>query len=376
MVTATALIVPEIHAPFQVTEVQLDTLRPDEVLVELKATSICATDVAVQHGKIPLPFPIVVGHEGAGVVLEIGSAVSDVAVGDHVVLSYDSCGGCKPCKQQKNFRCVETMGKNFGVQRKDGSQTIKWNGKPVSSCFFGQSSFCNPAVVQAGSCVKIDKSLDLSVMCSMGCGVQTGAGAVLNVVKPTERDVNSLAIFGIGAVGSAALMMAKVIAQDNPGKLSKIIVVDMDKKRLELAKEFGATHCINPRTDDVNAKIMELTDGEGLDAAVDCSGVLSVINSMIEVIGTGGIAVTIGNPPNGSKATVDIFPFILGCKTYCASHQGNSYSKSFIPYLASLYKENRFPIDRLQKKYNAEMVNEAINDMTSSRVMKPVLVWA
>lgn len=162
----------------------------------------------------------------------------------------------------------------------------------------------------------------------MGCGVQTGAGAVLNVVKPSERDVNSLAIFGIGAVGSAALMMAKVIAQDNPGKLSKIIVVDMDKERLELAKEFGATHCINPRTDDVKAKIMELTDGEGVDAAVDCSGVLSVINSMIEVIGTGGIAVTVGNPPNGSKAAVDIFPFILGCKTYCASHQGNSYSKS------------------------------------------------
>ncbi|KAH6667001.1 hypothetical protein B0J14DRAFT_490324 [Halenospora varia] len=300
MVVATALIVSEIHAPFQVTEVQLDALRSDEVSVELKATSICATDVAVQHGKIPLPFPIVVGHEG--------------------------------------------MSKGY--------------------------------LILSASCIKIDKSLDLCVMCSMGCGIQTGAGAVLNIVKPIERNVNSLAIFGIGAVGSAALMMAKVIAQDNPGKLEKIIVVDMDKERLELATEFGATNCINPRTDDVIAKIMELTNGEGVDAAVDCSGVLSVINSMIEVIGTGGIAVTVGNPPNGSKAAVEIFPFILGCKTYCASHQGNSYSKTFIPYLASLYKENRFPIDRLQKKYDAAKINEAISDMTSGTVIKPVLVWA
>ena len=266
--------------------------------------------------------------KGAGVVLEVGSAVSDIAVGDHVVLSYNSCGECRPCRQQKNFRCIETLGKSFGVQRKDGSQTIHWNGEPVSSCFFGQSSFCNPSIVQAASCIKIDKSLDLSVMCSMGCGIQTGAGAVLNVLKPIERDVNSLAIFGIGAVGSAALMMAKVIAQDNPGKLAKIFAVAMDKERLELAEELGATHFLNPRTDDIQAKIMELTYGEGVDAAVDCSGVLSVINSMIEVIGTGGIAVTVGDPPNGSKAAVEIFPFILGCKTYCASHQGNSYSKS------------------------------------------------
>lgn len=261
-------------------------------------------------------------------MLEIGSAVSEVAVGDHVVLSYNSCGECKPCSQQKYFRCVRSMEENFGVQRKDGSQTIQWNGKPVSSCFFGQSSFCNPSIVQAASCVKIEKSLDLSVMASMGCGIQTGAGAVLNVVKPVERDVESLAIFGVGAAGSAALMMAKVIAEDNPGKLTKIIVVDVDKGRLELAKEFGATHCINPKTDDVKSSIMKLTNGEGVDAAVDCSGVLSVINSMIEVIGSGGIAVTVGNPPNGSKASVDIFPFILGSKTYCASHQGNSYSKS------------------------------------------------
>ncbi|KAE9369100.1 aryl-alcohol dehydrogenase [Stipitochalara longipes BDJ] len=376
MVVAKALVVPELHAPFQLVEIELDSLRADEVLVELKATSICATDPAVQHGKIPLKFPVVLGHEGAGIVKEIGTAVSDLAVGDHVVLSYNSCGKCRHCQKRNNFRCVEIMKRNFGGKREDGSQTLTWEGKPVSSCFFGQSSFCNPAVVQANSCVKVDSSLDLAVVCSLGCGVQTGAGSIFNVVKPVENDIRSLGIFGLGAVGCAAVMAANIISQDNPQVLSQIIAVDVNESRLELAKDLGATHTINPEKEDVRAKLSEITGQEGLDAAVDCSGVLSVINTMIESIGAGGIAVTIGNPGNESKASIPILPFIAGAKTYCASHQGNADSKSFIPRLASLHQQGRLPINRLQKTYSAENINEAIADMKSGSVIKPVLLWA
>lgn len=258
----------------------------------------------------------------------IGTAVTDLAVGDHVVLAYNSCGDCRHCQKHDNFRCIEIMKRNFGGNRPDGSQNISWKGKPISGCFFGQSSFCNPAIVQANSCVKVDDSLDLAVVCSLGCGVQTGAGAVFNVIKPVERGVGSLAIFGLGAVGCASLMAARVIADENPIVLGKIIVVDMNEKRLKLASELGATHCINSKTENVMAKVMEITGNEGLDAAVDCSGVLSVINEMIEAIGSGGIAVTIGNPGNDSKASVPILPFIAGAKTYCATHQGNAYSKT------------------------------------------------
>lgn len=267
-------------------------------------------------------------YTGAGIVKEVGPKVSNLAVGDHVVLSYNSCGKCRHCQKQNNFRCLEIMKRNFGGQREDGSQTISWDGKPVSSCFFGQSSFCNPAVVQASSCVKVDDSLDLAVVCSLGCGIQTGAGSILNVVKPLQRDVRSLGIFGLGAVGCAAIMAAHLVAEDNPSVLKQIIAIDVNESRLEMAKELGATHTINPEKEDVKARLLDITEGESLDAAVDCSGVLSVINTMLESIGAGGIAVTIGNPGNDSKASVPILPFIAGAKTYCASHQGNSDSKS------------------------------------------------
>jgi aryl-alcohol dehydrogenase len=164
-------------------------------------------------------------NKGAGVVTEIGSSVIDLSIGDHVVLSYDSCNECRQCKRQQNYQCTEIVSRNFGAKRADGSQNIIWQEKPISSCFFGQSSFCNPAIVQSFSCVKVDSSLDLTVACSFGCGIQSGAGAVFNVIKPVEKDVRSLAIFGIGAVGSAALMAAHIIAQDNPEVLTKIIAV-------------------------------------------------------------------------------------------------------------------------------------------------------
>ena len=259
---------------------------------------------------------------------EIGTSVSDLAVGDHVVLSYNSCGKCRHCQKRDNFRCVEIMKRNFGGKREDGSQTLSWKGEPVASCFFGQSSFCNPAIVQASSCVKVDSSLDLAVVCSLGCGVQTGAGAIFNVVKPVERDIRSLGVFGLGAVGCAAVMAANIVSQENPTVLGQIIAIDVNEDRLKLAKELGATHTINPEKEDVKVRLSELTRQEGLDAAVDCSAVLSVVNMMIESIGAGGMAVTIGNPGNDSKASVPILPFIAGAKTYCATHQGNADSKS------------------------------------------------
>ena len=156
-------------------------------------------------------------HEGAGIILEIGFEVRGLAIGDYVVLSYDSCGACRHCVEEKNHQCQEIVKRNFGAQRIDQTKTIKWKGNPISSRFFGQSSFLNPAIVRAGSCVKVASSLDLSVACSLGCGIQTGAGAIFNVVKPVEKKANSLVIFGLGAVGIAALMATKVIADDSPG---------------------------------------------------------------------------------------------------------------------------------------------------------------
>ncbi|RFU24683.1 hypothetical protein B7463_g11652, partial [Scytalidium lignicola] len=394
MIAGTALIIAELNAPFQVATVELDVLRLNEVLVQMKASSICATDVKAQQGKFPVPLPAVVGHEveGAGVVLETGSDVTHVSPGDHVVLSYNYCGRCRHCEGGHMYHCAQISSLNFGGSRPDGTKPITWNGTSVSSCFFGQSSFSNPAVVAAASCVKIDKSLDFVVACSLGCGIQTGAGAIINLVKPVERRTQNLLIFGMGSVGCAAVMAANVMKLENLGVLSRIIVVDVNDERLKVAKELGATHILNSATSNVEKILLELTDNEGVDVAVDCTGVLSVINQMIESIAPGSIAVTVGGTSHGQKASVNIHNFISKCGTYTACHQGNANSREvgleyfnydttmlidrkFIPYLSDLYQKGMFPLDKLQKKYKPEDINQAIADMASGKVFKPVLMW-
>lgn len=268
-------------------------------------------------------------HLGSGIVRAVGSQVKDVQVGDHVILSYNFCGGCRSCAAKQTYQCLTAQKQNFGGARPDGSQTIVVStatAELVSTCFFGQSSFCNPAVVQEASCVKIDPDLPLSVVCALGCGFQTGAGSVYNVIKPLERKARHVAIFGIGGVGCAAIMAARHLMSTS-GASFDIIAVDFNDSRLELAKELGASRVINPREKPTREAVLEITSGEGLDAAVDCTGSLDVINEMIGLIAVGGIAVTVGGPPPGSKASVDVFDMLIKCKTYSGCHQGNAYSK-------------------------------------------------
>ncbi|GKZ67107.1 NAD/NADP dependent alcohol dehydrogenase [Aspergillus niger] len=378
MVQATAFVVPEKQASFQSKTVELDALQSGEVLVELKATGICQTDLVVQSGKIPVPFPAILGHEGAGMIRAVGSAVTDLVVGDHVVLSYNYCKTCLSCRAGKTFHCSDIRARNFGSQRPDGSQTVISDDglkDTISTCFFGQSSFCNPAVVQEACCVKVDKDLPLSVLCSFGCGFQTGTGSIFNVVRPIERQARSLLVFGLGSVGAAAIMAAKVQAEDCPEVLDTIIAVDVVDEKLSMALELGATHVINSAKEDLERRVAEITHGQGIDAAVDCTGVISVVNSTVRLVGAGGVAVTVGGPPAGLKASIDVFDMLINCKTYIGCHQGNAYSKTFIPLMIDLYRKGRLPLDRLQKTYKVTDINLAVSDMKAGRVWKPVLLW-
>ena len=207
---------------------------------------------------------------------------------------------------------------------------MKWQEQPINANFFGQSSFSNPAIVQEASCIKVESALPLEILAPMGCAMQTGAGTVFNVVKPVENKTRTLVIFGVGGVGCAAIMAAKVLSDNNkPSVLRNIIAVDLKDERLDIAQKLGATHTINAReVKDVVATIKKITDGEGADAAVDCTGSIPVINDMIAAIGPGGLAVTIGAPPVGSKMSIDVFSFIVSCKRYHGSNEGNSESKT------------------------------------------------
>lgn len=266
---------------------------------------------------------------GAGVILECGHDVSELRKGDHVVLSYNFCGTCYSCQTKRTWHCSDVMKSNFGGSRPDGSSTIIVDRESnVSSNFFGQSSFTNPAVVQAACCVKVDPKLPPSVVCALGCGFQTGAGAVYNVLKPSETKIRSLAAFGIGGVGCASTIMAKYLSKQADNELRTIIAVDVIEDRLQLAKELGATHVINSaQVSDVKAATQDLTNGEDVDAVIDCTAVLSVIQTMVKCLGPGGVAVTVGGPPPGSQLSLDIFDFLIGAKTYRGCHQGNAYPK-------------------------------------------------
>lgn len=326
-------------------------------------------------------------------MLDVGSEVSSVGKGDSVVLSYNFCNSCHSCKIKRTWHCSEVTASNFGGCRPDGSRTVMSQGEPISTCFFGQSSFCNPTIVQEVCCVKVDGKLPLSVVCALGCGFQTGAGAVCNVVKPVARGIRSLAVFGVGGVGCAAIMMARYLAKQTGSQLKTIIAIDVNEQRLDLAKELGATHAIDSTKANLNEVLDEITVGEQADAAVDCTGVVSVIEQMIKLIGPGGLAVTIGGPPPGSTAAVDVFGLLIKAASYRGCHQGNAYSREvsaraphatspswtdlaqFIPMLASLYEQGELPLEKLQKTFKASDINLATEQMSKGLVIKPVLLW-
>lgn len=222
------------------------------------------------------------------------------------------------------------MPRNFGAKSPDGTQNMKWKGKPIASNFFGQSSFCNPAVVQSHCCVPLSQNYDLASLASLGCGAQTGAGAVLNIIEPERREVKSIAILGVGGVGCAAIMAAKFTS------IPTIIAVDLNESRLELARSLGATHTFNPTKVDITTAIKDLTKGFGVEAAVDCTGNAQIVETMLEVISNAGIGVSIGGPKDATVAlSVAIGPFIGSSKTYRGSIEGDSFSaKVRIPNFA------------------------------------------
>ena len=233
-----AAVLPAPHSSFAIEELELDEPRSNEVLVRIVATGICHTDLSVVEQDLPAPTPIVLGHEGAGVVERVGSDVRHVAPGDHVVLTFPSCGTCAKCVAGRAYFCEQILALALAGVRTDGSPTVRASDHPVCGCFFGQSSFATHALAYARNTVKVPREAPLEMLAPLGCGIQTGAGTVLNVLKPGGSD--TIAVFGCGAVGLAAVMAAHLSG------CRTIIAVDRVDSRLELARDLGATHTSTP----------------------------------------------------------------------------------------------------------------------------------
>jgi Zn-dependent alcohol dehydrogenase len=285
--------------------------------------------VVLQQGLLPMvEFPAVFGHEGAGYIKAIGKGVKDksLQVGDAVLLSFNVCGECHQCKSGHPAYCHIHPQVNHNAVRLDDRSTparLK-DGTSVRSQYFGHSSFARQSVVKERCVVKCEYPDQMQWYAAMGCGFQTGAGTVLNVLKPKKTD--SLVIFGLGGVGLTALMAAKVLG------VEQIVGVDLIPSKLDLAKQLGATDVVNGKEKDVVARIQEICSGNGgATYAIDCTGVLKVIEQCIECLAPCGTAVTVGVPPPDAKIQIDPLMFLLGNKRYIGVIEGDSVPKEVGP---------------------------------------------
>jgi len=368
------LVIAEPGAPFALQEIQVeDAFRDDEVLVEMKATGVCHTDLNFQHEtSVPDLFPAVLGHEGGGVVVKAGAKVTGVVPGDHVLVTYTCCGECKNCKAHNTSFCTWWTRDNFGVGRPDGSKAYadKDSGAAITSHFFGQSSMARHAIVNEKCIVKVSKDAPLDQLAPLCCGIMTGAGAMINEIQP-QAD-STVVVAGAGAVGLAALMALKLCPQ-HP---SKVIVVDVVPARLELALKYGATHTVNPaKQSDLKAALLALTDGLGIDGAIDATGRPEVINALLQSCAKRGKVVTVGVGLLSAEVASNIWDTINSGRTYTGCCMGSCYPQEFIPMLIEAWKRGDFPFTDLIKTYAVNDVETAAKDVYSGTAVKAVLLW-
>ena len=359
----TAAVVRQRGGPFVLEDAELDEPRADELLVRLVATGVCHTDLTARdHGVVPLPA--VLGHEGAGIVERVGAGVTKVRPGDHVVLSFPSCGRCRLCLRGQPAYCDGPGAGRFGSPRPDGSTTLRRGDEAIHGRFFWQSSFATHALAAERNTVKVRPDVPLALLGPLGCGVQTGAGAVLNTLRPSVG--SSLAVFGAGSVGLSAIMAAAVAG------CTTIVAVDVQPARLALARALGATHTLDATAGPASEAIRAVLPG-GLDYALDTTAVPAVIGQAVEALSKVGVCGLIGGAPPGSELQLPYRSLFPGGRALRGIIQGDSIPDLFIPALIELYTQGRFPFDRLITYYPFAQINEAAAAAERGEVVKPVL---
>ena len=352
------------HSSMSLETLRLDEPREDEILVRVVATGVCHTDIAMRDQTFPVPQPVVLGHEGAGIVERVGSAVTQVVPGDRVVMSYDSCGKCPSCTEGQPTYCYDFFGRNFGSSRPDGSTSLSRDGVAVHGNFFGQSSFATFALCRESNVVKVVDDVPLELLGPLACGVQTGAGAVMNSLRVGPG--RSFAAFGAGSVGLSAIMAARIVGA------TTIVAVDINPQRLALARELGATHTVNAGEENPAEAIVKLT-GAGVDFALEATGRPTVIRQAVESLAPRGVCGIVGAGAVGSEVTLDVLHMMTAGRTLRGIVEGDADSKTFIPKLIDLYKDGRFPFDKLVTFYSFADFNRAIEDSENGTVVKAIV---
>lgn len=357
----TAAVVRGGDERFQLETLRLGDLGPHEVLVRTAGVGLCHTDLLLAGPAGAYLHPAVLGHEGAGVVEAVGGAVRTVVPGDHVVLSYDSCGHCRRCRTGKPYYCDGWQNLNFGTAaRRIHAPVLDRSGAPTYSTFFGQSSFGSYAVASDTNTVKVDDDLPLEILGPLGCGFQTGAGAVVNAlgVRPDE----SIVVFGAGAVGLAAVMAANVC------NARTIVAVDVVDGRRKLAEELGATHTVDGRATDLAEQLQAITGGA--DYALDTTGVSGVIAAAVRALAPGGVCALVALTDD---LRVDSQAVIFG-RTITDALEGHAVPQVFVPTMINWWRQGLFPFDKLIERFPLAEINAAAEASEDGRVVKPVLI--
>lgn len=351
---------------FRLENIEIESPRPDEVLVEIRGVGICHTDLVFRSGNIPYPFPAVFGHEGSGVVQSVGKQVSKVNVGDHVLVTFRSCGDCNRCNQDDAAYCHNMPLLNAIGSREDGSSALSNKGGSVASNFFGQSSFAALAMSYERNLVKVDKQLPIELLGPLGCSVQTGAGSVIRSL--TAQKGSTIVIAGGGSVGLCAVMGA-VIQQ-----CSTIIVLEPMQNRRELAKDLGATHCIDPTAVEDSVKAILDIVPLGVDNALDTTALAPVQKVLFNSLGSKGTLGLVGIGAEDFPLPCTVNDLFAGGKAVKAIVEGDSDPDSFLPELVEHFQAGRLPIERLITKYKLSEINQAIADQHSGACVKAVLI--
>ena len=360
----TAAVVRE-QGSFVMETAHLDAPRDDEILLKVVAAGLCHTDLVVRDQLYPVPLPIVLGHEGAGVVEAVGAAVSKVAPGDHVAVSFLNCAACRPCFDGSPASCANFNDMNFAGHRPDGTHALTGaDGESLNDRFFGQSSFATYAIAHERNTVKVRDDVPLELLGPLGCGIQTGAGTVLRALQVGAGA--SFAVTGAGAVGLSAVMAAHVAGA------TTIIAVDVVPSRLELARELGATHTIHGGETDAVEEIRRIT-GSGVDFALDTTGLPALIRQGVDALRQRGTAAILGASRPDATLDIGANTFMQSCKTIMGVVEGDSVPDVFVPQLLDLYVQGRFPFDRLVTFYDFDQIGQAAAEAESGATIKPIL---
>lgn len=350
-----AAVVEQAGGRFHLSQLSIDPPGPSQVRVRIKACGVCHTDMVMRDGALPVPFPGVLGHEGAGIVEAVGAQVAHVSPGDPVLMSFHSCGVCAACHDHQPGYCDEFFPRNFLGQLDHGDGGLWRNDQRIGSNIFGQSAFATYALAHGDNVVKIDPDLPLELLAPLGCGIQTGAGTVLETLK--VQPGQSVAVLGGGAVGLSAIMAARI------AKAARIVLLDRHRHRLELGRELGATEI---------AEAMESLP-EPFDYIIDTTGVPALLPVALDKLGPRGTLALVGAYPP-QPFSLDASAVMSMGRRIVGVVEGGIDPQRFLPVLIEHYRAGNLPLEKIVRTYPFSAIEQAVADSESGAVIKPILL--